>query len=79
MKVINLGTPLRAAEIIDELGKKRLAYADVRFQNVHLKKINDLIGRRVFTKNDLFMDAGGLWDILQEEDGTIGRYHHHHG
>ena len=72
-------TPLRAAEIIDELGKKRLAYADVRFQNVHLKKINDLIGRRVFTKNDLFMDAGGLWDILQEEDGTIGRYHHHHG
>lgn len=38
MKVINLGTPLRAAEIIDELGKKRLAYADLRFQNAHLKK-----------------------------------------
>ena len=54
----------RAIEIIDGLGKKRLANADARFQNVHLKKINKLIGKQVFTKNDLFMDAGDLWDIL---------------
>ena len=57
MKVINLGTPLRAAEIIDVLGKKRLANADVRFQNVRLKRINELADRNIFLKNDLFMDA----------------------
>ncbi len=79
MKVINLGIMSRAIEIIDGLGKKRLANADARFQNVHLKKINELIGKQVFTKNDLFMDAGGLWDILQEENGTIGKHHHYHG
>ena len=50
MKVINLGTPLRAVEIIDVLGKKRLANADVRFQNVRLKRINELADRNIFLK-----------------------------
>ena len=79
MKVINLGTPLRAVEIIDVLGKKRLANADVRFQNVRLKRINELADRNIFLKNDLFMDATGLWDLMQADDGALGRRHHHHG
>lgn len=73
MKVINLGTTTRAIEIIDGLGKKRLANADVRFQNVHLKKINELIGKQVFTKNDLLMDAGDLWDISKKKTEPSGR------
>lgn len=79
MKVINLGTPLRAVEIIDVLGKKRLANADVRFQNVRLKRINELADRHIFLKNDLFMDATGLWDLMQADDGALGRRHHYHG
>lgn len=78
MKVINLGMPIRAEEEIKSLGTKRLENTDVRFQNVHLKQINDLTGRKVFTKNDLFMDAGGLWDILSKEKLALGRHHHCH-
>ena len=79
MKTINVGVLSRAIESIESLGQKRMDSADIRFQNVHLRRINELANRVLFAKNDLYVDASGLWDLMQSDKDEKGVRHHHHG
>ena len=47
---------------------------DVRFINIHLKDLNALVHKELFSKNDLFVEAGTLWDIMQ----PLGKVRAHH-
>lgn len=51
--------------------------ADVKFENVHLKDLNTLIGQNLFSKNDLYANTISLWELMQ----PIGKkgIHNYHG
>ena len=50
----------------------------IRFSNTKLKRLNNLIGKNIFYKNDLFVDATTLYDLMQPE-GERGTRHNFHG
>lgn len=73
-KTINIATN----KAIDDLYhlKSKLYDYDVKIINVHLKELNEIIGLNMFTKNDLYVEAGTLWDSMQPNGGN--RKHHFH-
>ena len=55
--------------------KQRYA-VDIRFNNVHLIRINTLLGFNLFKKNDLFANSEKLWEIMQPV-GNTDEYNSH--
>lgn len=74
-KEINLA---KKNEAIDSLKhfKNREYYQDIEFTNIHLIKINELVGFNLFTKNSLFANSATLFELMQPT-GKIGRHHYH--
>ena len=56
--------------------RKRVIEVDVRFQNVHLKKINPLLPFDLFKKNDIFANADMLWQVMQPLGGKESHNYH---
>ena len=56
--------------------KEKEYQTEVRFNNVHLKNINKLLGFNLFSKNDLFVDAGTLFELMQPIGGK-GKHNYH--
>ena len=50
----------------------------VRIRNTNLCKINKLVGKTIFYKNDIFVDATTLYEIMQPVGGK-GKKHNYHG
>ena len=50
----------------------------VRFKNTNLCLINELVGKTIFYKNDIFVDAITLYEIMQPVGGK-GKKHNYHG
>ncbi len=50
----------------------------VRFVNVNLKQINEVVGFTLFHKNDLFVEAETLYDLMHQK-GNRGVKHNYHG
>ena len=49
---------------------------DVRFTNVHLKKLNEKLRKYIFKKNDAYINSETLWDSMQEQGGSgVHNYH----
>lgn len=49
---------------------------DIRFNNVHLKKINSLLRIDIFSKNDLYINSNTLWELMQPI-GSSGSHNYH--
>ena len=57
--------------------KEKEYQIDVRFKNVHLLSLNEIIGFHLFIKNDLFVGGKTLYDLMQPEKGKD--QHNFHG
>ena len=71
---------LRSKEALDDLTQfknKQYVMCDVRFENIHLRKINELIRFNLFEKNDLFANSDTLWSLMQADIKSDS--HNHHG
>ncbi len=74
---INVKNIEEAVKSLNHYAKKDRGHFDVRFRNVHLCLLNETIGRTIFRKNDLYVDASTLYELMQ----PIGRHrsHNSHG
>ncbi len=76
-KIINIKQKEDAIKALYGFKEKEYSPIDIRFTNTNLRKINTLIGKDVFLKNDLFVNLDTLHDIMQ----PIGdkSHHNYHG
>ena len=76
IRIINI----KSDEAIIDLSKfknKKYVKCDVRFENVHLIMINNLMRYALFDKNDLFVNSDTLWSLMQEDEKKDNQHHHH--
>ena len=75
-KTINIQSRKNAISDLKRIKRKRYVLADVKFENVHLKDLNVLLGQYVFSKNDLFINTISLWELMQPM-GKRGGHNYH--
>lgn len=75
-RVINIGNKKQACEQLKQFKNKHYESVDIEFTNVHLLKINSLIGFKLFTKNSLYVRSSTLWEVMQPV-GMSGKHHYH--
>lgn len=75
VKVINVKS-VDALKQISKYKNNKYVMHDVRFENVHMKRINALINYDLFSKNDLFINSVGLWELMQSKGGKGGHHYH---
>ena len=59
-RIINIQNKKEAVESLNDYKNKKYVLADVRFTNVHLLEINNLLFKDIFSKNDLFINTISL-------------------
>ena len=75
IKIINIKSS-DALKQITEYKNKLFSMHDIRLENVHLRKINELVRKNIFSKNDLFVNSTSLWEMMQPQ-GKQGGHHYH--
>lgn len=74
-KIINIKNK-KAIDEIKVFKDKVFVPIDVKFENTHLKELNKLIGRDLFSKNDLYINSVTLWELMQPL-GNAGSHNYH--
>ena len=74
-KVINIKNK-KSIDEIQVYRDKVFAPVDIKFENVHLREINMLIGKELFNKNDLYINSATLWELMQPL-GNVGSHNYH--
>ena len=72
--IINIGNKKEAIRDLEQFKNKHYDSLDIEFTNVHLLRLNDLVGFKLFRKNNLFVHSSTLWDAMQ----PVGSIHKHH-
>ena len=75
--VINVGNKPEAIRRLNHYAERDRGHFDVRFRNVHLCKLNKIADRTLFRKNDLYVDASTLYELMLPVGGQGS--HHYHG
>ena len=75
-RVINIGNKKQACKDLEQFKNKHYDAIDIEFTNVHLLKLNELIGYKFFKKNSLFVRSSTLWEVMQPV-GKKGKHHYH--
>ena len=76
IRFINIAEKNESIQKLEQIKNKNYGNLDIRIFNLHLIKLNVLIGRNVFKKNDGYISAETLFDVMQESNGR--NKHHHH-
>ena len=76
IKTINIGNAQKTLEDLAMIKGKNYGNIDIRISNLRLIKLNTLIGKNIFQKNDAYISAETLWYVMQSEPGE-GKHHHH--
>ena len=74
-KIINIKSK-KAIKELERFKRKKYSMTDIRFDNVHLKKINNLLRIDIFSKNDLYINSSTLWELMQPV-GDSGSHNYH--
>ena len=74
-KTINIKNN-KAIKEIRAFKDKQYSMMDIRFQNVHLRKINELVRLNIFSKNDIYINSMTLWELMQPI-GETGSHNFH--
>ena len=74
-KIINIKKK-KSIDDIKVFKDKVFVPVDVKFENVHLKELNALIGSELFSKNDLYINSKTLWELMQPL-GNAGSHNYH--
>ncbi len=73
--VINIKSK-KAIKEIERFKHKKYVLHDIRIKNVELKVLNSLLTFQLFYKNDLFINSGTLWELMQPL-GKTGSHNYH--
>ena len=73
---INLGNKKSCFETLKYIKGHLLVSFDLRIINSHITKLNNLIGKRIFRKDALYINSQTLWEIMQTH-GKVGKHHYH--
>ena len=76
IKEINITDQEETFDLLFKLKEKKCYDLEVRFKNVDLIKLNKLVKGKPFRKNDLYVNATTLFEIMQPL-GSQGRHHYH--
>ena len=76
MKTINVKNRKNAVADLKQIKSKKYVLADIKFENVHLRDINALLERNIFSKNDFYANTISLWELMQPQ-GKRGVHNHH--
>ena len=74
-KIINIKLN-KAIKEIREFRDKLFSQCDIRFTNVHMKKLNKIINVDLFSKNDLYINSTTLFELMQPI-GNAGSHNYH--
>ena len=74
LDIINVGNYEKTIEQLQKIKEKNYGNLNVRINNLHVKDINSLIRKNIFSKNDAYISAETLWEITQ----PVGENKHHH-
>lgn len=74
---LNLGNKTFVLKILIDLNKKKPNNYDIRITNSHITNLNNVIGRKVFKKDALYVSSETLWEIMQPLE-VEGKHHHTH-
>ena len=75
-RVINIGNKKQAYIALEQFRNKHYESIDIEFTNVHLTRLNELVGYKLFRKNSLYVRSSTLWEIMQPV-GKGGKHHYH--
>lgn len=64
-RIINLGRKKQASRDLEQFKNKHYEAIDIEFTNVHLLKLNAIIGFKFFSKNSLYVRSSTLWEVMQ--------------
>ena len=73
---INLGNKKEALNALSKFKNKDYSPTDIELFNVHMKKLNDVIGYTLFYKNSLYLTSKLLWEAMQPV-GNCGTHNYH--
>ena len=73
---INLGERESSIVTLEQLGHNEYVPFDVQITNSHIMDLNNLIGRKVFRNNLLYINSETLHDIMKNEEGK-GQHNYH--
>jgi len=76
-RTINIGNKKQACKDLERFKNKRYESLEIEFTNVHLLKLNKVLGFKLFSKDNLYVHSSTLWDIMQPVGSTYK--HHSHG
>jgi len=74
-KIINIKTK-KSIDEIAEFKNKEFSPCDIKFTNVHLKQLNEVINFKLFDKNDLYVSSTTLYELMQPI-GNCGSHNYH--
>ena len=74
-KTINIRNT-KSINDIEMYKNKKYSSIDIEITNVHLRKLNEIIGFDLFKKNNLFIDSDTLYEIMQPIGGK-GSHNYH--
>lgn len=74
-KQINLGNEKAAIETLEQIKSGENNY-DVRITNSHITKLNNILGKRVFKKDVVYVNSQTLIEIMKPIGGK-GQHHFH--
>ena len=74
-KIINIRNK-KSIDAIKIFKDKIFVPVDIKFENVHLRELNTLIGSELFSKNDLYINSKTLWELMQPL-GNTGSHNYH--
>ena len=77
IKTINIKNRTQSLKELENFKNKNYGRVDIKIENLHLNQLNELLGKRIFKKNDAYISAETLWELMQ----PIGqkKQHNYHG
>ena len=76
-KNINIGNEKATIRVLTIMqSNKKPENYDIRIHNSHIMKLNEVIGKKVFKKDALYIGSETLWEIMQDVGGR-GKHHYH--
>ena len=75
-KTINLANKAMSLYIIGQIKNKDYVPFDLKITNSHITQLNNLVGKKIFKKDSLYIDSHSLWEIMQPI-GHEGTHHFH--
>ena len=75
-RIVNIQNKKEAVQLLQLFKEKKYVLVDVKFENVHLREINKLLEKDIFSKNDLYINTISLWELMQPL-GEKGGHNYH--